>query len=271
MLHPLQPATDQCIPRRQAFMRRRLTAARDIAQRTEDKEALAVVDFLGQHAVLATPLSEKTVAYVPPLHTGLALDEHVFVVPVIGQDMWRSYGAWWRRYAFPAPSGEASLGSFHATPSMRAIYLPCEWDLSDIWQGLSLLHEGRHAYAYMTKYIHRSDTWIKQHHWHEERDTLLMDIRILRAFGGRRLAVYLDDLLPEAKKQYAARKSQFRFALPLAMLHDPRLDGIFGAPISHLDSWARAGAIEKCMTLYLLETERPKSAMRAFLRYARLR
>jgi hypothetical protein len=248
MADALIPSKDPALTQRRTAMNQWLSAATAIARRSSDAEAIQVAMFLRTHAVLGVPMPGYRAAPVRSSRVRL-LDDALLIVPIVAVDSW----------LLPIGDDRQRYGQAYRTdelyaefiPSRQMMHLSGEWRLSDLYKGLTLLHEGLHAYDRLVRRRRMPKPF-----WRRERNARLLEYRVLRRIGGRRLTSHLDELLPRVRAEYARQQSAFRFELPpRSSVDDAALAASLGAPMSFIDRDARAAAVQLCAVVHFFERQ----------------
>lgn len=134
----LSPAQANKKAERDKIVREYLEAAKAIAEKTKDSEALKIYTFLKNNYILGTP-HQKGVRYLDDAKT----KTWVVIVPLLESD--KKVGKRWKNIL----ESENSGANFF--PDARMIVLKKTNNFSSIWKGLFLLHEGKHARDFITE------------------------------------------------------------------------------------------------------------------------
>jgi hypothetical protein len=253
---------DPALLQRREAMNQWLNAAMAIASQSGDAEALQVATFLRTHAVLGIPIAGYRAAPVPPSRIR-SLDDALLIVPIVAVDLWLlPVGDDRHRYGQVYRTDELSA---EFIPSRQMIHLSGEWCLSDLYKGLTLLHEGLHAYDRLVRRRHMPKPF-----WRRERNARLLEYRVLCGVGGHRLTSLLNELLPRVRKAYTRQQQGFRFELPpRSNKDDTALTASLGAPTSSIDRDARAAAVQLCAVVHFFERQFPQDWRSRFDAYVR--
>lgn len=234
--------------RRRQLVRTWLCMARAIADKTQDGEALAVVAFLSERAVVGFPKADNDLAYIR--RRGIAKGEAVYIVPMISYDYWLlPPGDYWRGYATTAYMESYGVAEAEYFPPNQAIYMPGEWTRSEIQQGMVMLHEGLHAYDHLVK-----GKSMPKPFWRRERNARLMEMRLIKCIGGPEFVAYLDMLAPEVEVQYQRhRGDEFFFVIPRELSDDTLLDRLLWKVNTPIELRSRREDIERYAVTHYFE------------------
>jgi hypothetical protein len=256
------PASDPGFVRRTDLFSRWLNAAKSLA--ANDEEAQRVVAFLQERAVLACPRRNDSIAYFE--HSHVQPSRALYIVVMLGIDHW-TLGPDDPRlgYASHERAGQydEALGQYR--PNSRVIYMAGEWQRADISRTLTLLHEGLHAYEHLVMRRHRPRSL-----WEEERDAILLQIRLIRNLGGPEFQAHLDAKLPEVKQQYDASSASFTYEPSEHPNDDALLDQVLWPASGRNGVAERLMRVADCTVLnFLMHTFSDRRAHSIFSTYVR--
>ncbi len=152
-------------------------AAKQIAETTQDSEALEVWDFLNTRTIVGAPIPEGGVVSFFREKPSRPAEDYAVLTPIIKKDVTRLPDKDRRK--------DFAIGNLKATATYqegsRAIYLPLS-GFQNPGKGIILLHEGKHAWFDLEKKIDRN---AKDSFWVEEARVFEFEFRLLNLLIGK--------------------------------------------------------------------------------------
>jgi hypothetical protein len=201
--------------------------AREVAETTQDAEALELVRFLDHHVALDIPLAGNRATR---FHLTGQSEVLAGLMPVTQADSDQP-----TNYAEGVYN---STSTAHFRFSNRVIQVKEDIPMSPTFRGLVLLHELKHTKEYTTEHYDGEDP---MEFARRERDTFAFEFRLASRIGGEAY----EQLLEEATdRQLGFISPEGRINLPLKSgPYDERLDVIFGPALSDKERTTRQTVI----------------------------
>lgn len=198
-------------------------AAQHVADVTQDADAKRVMGYFRTSVGFGLPgTNSVTIIYAPP--DGAS---GILIVPILRQDEELDVGL------KKINNSQNTMALFR--PEARVIALRSE-PMSDVWKGVLLLHEGRHALSYSLTHYDSAD--IRQL-CYEERDTLEFQDRIVAKLGGETYANVLRAEIDRLRSQLAAAGLALETKMPPRGGYQPVLETAFGPAETDLERASR--------------------------------
>jgi hypothetical protein len=198
---------------RRAAQKRWLDAAKMVAEKTADPVAMGISAWMNQNALLGQPSGDGTISQLEYLTTQtkpflliIILPVDVLQYPELGIKI-----------------SSTSAATFNPSPPHITLY---PQPVSEIWQGLLLLHEGAHASQYLSEPYDVGDPELNA-----LREVAVHEFsnRLLAKIGGPEYMSLLDLEIMKIKSDRAAAKpAPDQLFLGIVSPYDERLDQIFG-------------------------------------------
>lgn len=212
---------------------------RDVAQRSEDSEAMEIVSFIEKNSVLSEPVPEGSRF----LETSNE-PEYFSIIPIVFGD--NSLGPIWAKYYSPIESG----GVAHFQPDVRTIVIKSHIRVTPLWHGIILLHEGRHAREFISRQYNWKDMEI---FCKEERDTHDFQNRVTLKIGGNRYHNLVSSLAVDIESKLEEKGYTPGQAILHRSSHIQELEEIFTPALSSLEMNFRETSVWIHANFILLE------------------
>lgn len=201
-----------------------MSNAESIANKTHDPEAMGVVSFLKEKAVVAEPIKG---GYRAPSQTN---DGTVFIMPLVEKD--KKIDEYYRSHI------ESRQTIANYSNEYRILQLNESIPTSGLWKGILLLHEGMHAKVHAEKQYEPEDPKTFSE---GERDAFIFEGRLMTLLGGESYKAALLKKLEELKEGIKEEGRDMRF--PGSGLYDNVLDEAFGLALSEREQDTRQTAV----------------------------
>ncbi|HJQ08311.1 MAG TPA: hypothetical protein VJ836_02390 [Candidatus Saccharimonadales bacterium] len=146
-------------------------AAKQVAETTQDTEALKIWEFINSRTAIGVPMPEGGIHYFFTEKPERPVDEYAILTPIIEADIERLPEDDFRRQL---AEGRHNVAAQYREGS-HAIYLPPQ-NFGKLGRGILLQHEAVHAWLDLEKQIDRE---AKDSHWFEEADVFKFEFRLL--------------------------------------------------------------------------------------------
>lgn len=146
-------------------------AAKQVAEVTQDTDALRVWDFINERTALGVAMPGGGIHYFFTEKPERSVDEFAFLTPIVETDIERLPEDDFRR---KLAEGKLNVAAQYQEGS-HAIYLPPQ-NFGKLGKGILLQHEGMHAWLDIEKRIDRK---AKGSHWFEEADVFKFEFVLL--------------------------------------------------------------------------------------------
>lgn len=146
-------------------------AAKEVAEATQDPEALKIWEFINSRTAIGVPMPEDGIHYFFTEKPERPVDEYALLTPIIEADIDRLPEDDFRRQLI---EGKHNLAAQYRQGS-HAIYLPPQ-SFGKLGKGILLQHEAMHAWLDLEKQIDRE---AKDSHWFEEADVFKFEFGLL--------------------------------------------------------------------------------------------
>lgn len=216
-----------------------VAAMNTLASRLQDREADKIADFFNNHATLSLPHSMG----VQTVSSAKKSPDFLFVPLLRGDE---KKGSRWESYV----TAKHSVAQF--LPDMKTLITHDDQATSPIWKGLILLHEGRHAYTFLT----RPYDWKNEKLFcYEERDTHEFQNRMAGNLGGVPYQTLLEEEIERIKKELDGTGSAVGKTFPNPMPYHEAQEDIFGKAESEFERSYRESSLWIHANFVLLERE----------------
>lgn len=195
------------------------TAMKALATSINDTEVNTVVAFFTNHASVSLPHSAG-VQTISRAKEGPAF----YFIPLLSGDERKS--AEWKKQA----TDKRSVARF--LPDMKTLITHEDEPTSPLWKSVILLHETRHAYAFLTRPYNWRDEKL---YCYEERDTHEFQNRVVSALGGTSYKTLLEEEVERIKKELAQTGKLVGMNFPNRIPYREEQEAIFGKAESQLE------------------------------------
>lgn len=168
------------IPGRYEVVKDWAFATKQVAEVTQDTDALEVCSFINHRTALGVAMPEGGIHYFFTEKPERPVDEYAFLTPIVEADLERLPKDDFRR---KLAEGKHNVAAQYREGS-HAIYLPSQ-NFGKLGRGILLQHEGMHALLDLEK---RVDRKAKDSHWFEEADVFKFEFTLLIKLIGDRYA-----------------------------------------------------------------------------------
>ena len=220
-----------------------------LAHQSGNTEARAIADFLQQRALLRVLMRGSKIGYYPLKHPAVPPDEALFLAVAKRSDTWLMETDN-PAQQFIAPGRYATLdGAYYTTT--HSIYFPADSQVQELWQALTLLHEGSHAYDHLIYLRPKPPVWRG-----ELRARRLEDEVVIGPKGAAFIKLLNTPVVQhEIGKALHAGEHLKLYEPSLAEISDAQLDQIFGTVISLDDTHYRRCVIGHCLVQHYVVTQ----------------
>ncbi len=146
-------------------------AAKQIAETTQDPDALKIWEFINNRTALGVAMPQGSIHYFFTEKPERPADEYALLTPIVEADIERLPEDDFRRQL---AEGKHSFAAQYREGS-HAIYLPPQ-SFGKLGKGILLQHEAMHAWLDLEKQIDRE---AKDSHWFEEADVFKLEFGLL--------------------------------------------------------------------------------------------
>lgn len=240
-LPPRQAFEDskESVAKRVAVGNEWLAAINTLASLLRDSEADKIADFFNNHSTLSLPHSMG----VQTISSAKKNPSFLFV-PLLRGDEKKS--SRWESCV----TAKHSVAQF--LPDMKTLITHDDQATSPIWKGLILLHEGRHAYTYLT----RPYDWKNEKLFcYEERDTHEFQNRMASNLGSVPYQTLLEEEIERIKKELEGTGGVVGITFPDRIPYHEAQEGIFGKAESEFERSYRESSLWIHANFVLLERE----------------
>lgn len=150
--------------------------AKQVAETTQDPDALKIWDFINSRTALGVSMPEGGIHYFFTEKPERPTDEYALLTPIVEADIERLPDDDFRRQL---AEGKHNVAAQYREGS-HAIYLPPQ-SFGKLGKGILLQHEGMHAWLDLEKQIDRE---VKDSHWCEEADVFKFEFGLLSKLIG---------------------------------------------------------------------------------------
>ncbi len=164
------------IPGRYEVVRDWAFATKQVAEVTQDTDALEVWSFINHRTALGVAMPEGGIHYFFTEKPERPVDEYAFLTPIVETDLERLPEDDFRR---KLAEGKHNVAAQYSEGS-HAIYLPPH-NFGKLGRGILLQHEGMHALLDLDK---RVDRKAKDSYWFEEADVFKFEFTLLAKLIG---------------------------------------------------------------------------------------
>ena len=146
-------------------------AAQQVAETTQDSDALKIWDFINNRTALGVAMPGGGTYYFFTEKPERPVDEYALLTPIVEADIERLSRDDFRRQM---AEGKHNVAAQYREGS-HAIYLPPQ-SFGKLGKGILLQHEGMHAWLDLEKHVDRD---AKDSHWFEEADVFKFEFGLL--------------------------------------------------------------------------------------------
>lgn len=192
-----------------------------VVKKTKDSEAKRISDFVKKNNVLAAP-DPSGARFIE----GASGNKNWFmIVPFCEQD--GRLSDYW--------SGLVTASSFASNflPEKRALLIKTTYGMSNIWKGITIIHEGFHALTFISNpYESQTD----DEYAAEEMKAHTIQNRIMSELGGKKYAKLLNQEKIKLKARIASHNLKLGTVFPARDKNYPELDEFFGKTESDFET-----------------------------------
>ena len=198
-----------------------------VIKKTNDSEAKQVADFVRKNNVAGSP-HPHGVRYLE----GAGTNKNWFVIiPFYKQDAQLS--DYWNSLVI----SRSSAAKF--VPKNRALLINATYAMSNVWKGITMIHEGWHAYTFITNpYQSQTD----DEYASEEVKAHIIQNRIMSELGGKKYAELLTKEATRLKNKIVAAGLNLGVDFPMKDRNYPELDQFFGKSKSNFETEYRGSS-----------------------------
>jgi hypothetical protein len=170
-------------PERQKAAQAAIANASDIARRSGSAKAQRIAAFIARAHVMAAPLYENG----GMAHERELSGDEFYLAAIRSADAHLQSTDPYVAY-FSRPAGTTWSGAYRS--SIRTLFLPLDWPIAPMMTGLTLLHEGLHAWEDVTGMSDESPFWLDEVHARK------LEYAVLCGLNGSRFTKLCDSVAP---------------------------------------------------------------------------